>query len=260
MRQTIRALLVNLQVVHALMLRETRTRYGRHRLGYLWALVTPLSWIGMFAAMGYVTGRQPAQGMGMVQYLAVGFCPFLLFRSANSQASGAINSNRGLLYFPQVRPLDLVASRVILEGITMAVVFCIIVSGAWLLGEKVAVDSMLPVMIGFIYALLLGAAVGLMICGLAVVFPAAKQLTQPLLRPLLWISGCFFSGNDLPHSVRDLLFINPLLHVTELVRDGWFTAYQARYASVTYPLMWIVPMAVVGMTLERTARRRVHLT
>ena len=73
MKHFTRAAFVNLQVVHALILRETRTRYGRHHLGYLWAMATPLSWIGMFAAMGYLMDRQPPQGMGMVGCMAAGF-------------------------------------------------------------------------------------------------------------------------------------------------------------------------------------------
>ena len=259
MKDFTRALFVTLQVVHALMMRETRSRYGRHRLGYLWALVGPLGFIGVFAAMYYFVGRSAPHGMGMVQFLATGFCTFLLFRTVNGQAASAINANRGLLYYPQVRPLDLVAARVILEGVAMALVFGIIAGGAGLLGEKVAVDSMLLVMIGFIHSVLLGATLGLTLCGLAVFYPFVTQVRRLMNRPLLFISGCFFAGNDLPPSVSDAFFMNPILHAVELVRSGWFTCYESHHASVTYPLLWIVPMAVIGMTLERVARRQAHL-
>ena len=65
-----------------------------------------------------------------------------------------------------------------------------------------------------------------------------------MTRPLFWLSGLFFAGNDLPPSVRDIFFLNPLLHAVELTRDGWFVSYQTHYANVTYPLTWVVAMGV----------------
>jgi len=36
----LRGLVVQGEVIHALILRETRTRFGAYQLGYLWALLT----------------------------------------------------------------------------------------------------------------------------------------------------------------------------------------------------------------------------
>ena len=44
-----RGSLTQLQVVHALLLRETKTRFGANQLGYLWALIEPSLVIAMFA-------------------------------------------------------------------------------------------------------------------------------------------------------------------------------------------------------------------
>ena len=54
-----RGVLPQLEVIQALILRETRTRFGDHQLGFLWAFIEPLLWILMFYGMYALMGRQP---------------------------------------------------------------------------------------------------------------------------------------------------------------------------------------------------------
>ncbi|MGC4063649.1 MAG: hypothetical protein QM784_03185 [Polyangiaceae bacterium] len=122
----LRGSMVQLQVVYALILRETRTRFGTHRLGYVWALCEPVIFIATFAAMYLVIGRLVPWGLDVVPFLTTGFVPFGLFRESANRSLNAISSNRGLLFYPQVRPLDLVLARVILEFATHFIVFCLI--------------------------------------------------------------------------------------------------------------------------------------
>ena len=113
------AVLGQLEVLHALVLRETRTRFGEHQLGYLWALLEPLLWIGTFWAMYWLLSRSAPDGMELVAFLTTALAPYLLFRHVYSRAATAIGSNRGLLFYPQIQPLDLVWARTVLEFATM---------------------------------------------------------------------------------------------------------------------------------------------
>jgi ABC-type polysaccharide/polyol phosphate export permease len=54
--------------------------------------------------------------------------------------------------------------------------------------------------------------------------------------------------------------LNPVTHIIELVRDGWFPGYGARHSSASYVLAWILVLAFVGLGLERTARRRLEVS
>ena len=91
-------------------------------------------------------------------------------------------------------------------------------------------------------------------------YDAVERLQGPMMRPLFWTSGIFFTANDLPSGVREFFVLNPVLHVIETVRDGWFTAYTARYVDRLYVVSWILGLFFLGLALERVARRRIQLT
>src|SRR5690606_16350271 len=78
-----------------------------------------------------------------------------------------IDGNKGLLFYPDVRPLDLVGARVVLELLTYLTVFAIIMGAVALVDERFAVDSLLLTMVGFGLTAGLGTGLGLVLCGLS---------------------------------------------------------------------------------------------
>jgi capsular polysaccharide transport system permease protein len=249
-----------LQVVHALLLRETKTRFGQNQLGYLWALVQPLLWVGTFAAMYHAFGRLAPPGMSMLAFLTTGIVPFSLFKETANRCLNAIDSNKGLLFYPQVRPLDLVIARVALETVTQLVVFAVMMIGIAIYEGPYRIDSALETVCGLALATGLGAAFGLVCCGLTVFTRSVERLFPALMRILFWISAIFHPVESLPNKIRDIFLLNPVTHAIELVRDGWFPGYQSSHIDEGYAAVWILVMLFFGLSLERVARRRLELT
>lgn len=260
MREIMDGAATQARVVYALSLRETRTRFGKHRLGYLWALLEPLFWIGTFWVMFTVLGRESAAGMDLIPFLATGVIPYNLCVGTADRVSVAIDANKALLFYPQVQPLDLVYARVALEFATYIAVLIIILGGYSLYLGSFTIDSLLTTLVGLIIATTLGGALGLVMSAASVVYPVVQRIKGPLMRPLFWVSGLFFAASVLPSNVRGYLLWNPILHCTEIVRDGFFPQYHAQGASVSYVMMWILGLAFVGLTLERRVRAKVEVT
>ncbi|HEU5076602.1 MAG TPA: ABC transporter permease [Polyangiaceae bacterium] len=248
------------EVLNALILREIKTRFGASSLGYLWALIGPSLWIGTFVGMFYMLDRTAPAGMDTVSFIATGLIPYTLFRETAARAVSAIGANKGLLFYPQIQPLDLVMARIVLEFVTMTLVFAVIIFTAsmWQ-GDSPRVADWLQFVIGFAAAAALGGSLGLVLVGLSVFTPAIERLQGPLLRPLFWFSGIFYTANGLPPVARDVMLYNPVLHVVEFVRSGWFVEYRSQHASISYVCGWIVSLTFVGLLIERAARRRLEL-
>lgn len=77
-----------------------------------------------------------------------------------------------------------------------------------------------------------------------------------MLRPLFFISGTFFSINDMPHSVQPLLLWNPLLHIFELMRSCFSPHYNASLVSLEYAALWALLLLTLGMLMLRANWRR----
>jgi capsular polysaccharide transport system permease protein len=249
-----------LQVVHALILRETRTRFGAHYLGYLWAFIEPSLWILTFFGLFYLTGRGERDGMSVISFLTTGIVPYQLFRDTATRAMSAINANKALLFYPNIQPLDLIIARTLLEAITYISVFAVLLGLAALIEGKLKVDDPISTLAALLVPGLLGGALGLVLCSLSVFNNSVERIVGPVLRPLFWVSGLFFTANDLPVAYRRVVLWNPVLHTVEYVRDSWFVSYRARYLDLSYVFAWIVGCAVAGLTLERMARQRLEVT
>lgn len=260
MRLLYRGVMAQLRVIHALALRETKTRFGHNRAGYLWALLEPIFWIMTFWGLYALAGRQSMAGMPFIPFLATGIVTYLLFYGTLEKVSQAINANRSLLFYPQVHTLDLVFARVVLELVTCIAVFAVLVGGHGLIVQSIEFENLLRVLWGLVLAAMVGMTAGLVFCALNVLSATVERIRAPLLRPMFWISGLFFTAESLPTDIRDALLWNPVLHCVEMVRDGWFPTYHGVHASSAYVLYWIVGLAFVGLTLERAVRRRVQLT
>lgn len=248
------------EVVHALAIRETRTRYGAHRLGYFWAVVEPALFILTFFLVFEVAGREAPVGMSVFTFLATGVLPYLLFAKTTEQVANAINGNKALLFYPQVSPLDLVIARVFLEFVTYFVVFAVLMTIESLYEQRFIVDDPLLVVGGFFLASLLGTGLGLLFCGLAQFSNVVDRARGPIMRPFFWVSGIFFTATTLPLEARSLLLHNPVLHATELTRAGWFTRYEPTFADFSYAVSWALGLLLVGLVLERVVRRRIQVT
>lgn len=248
-----------MEVVHAIVLREIRTRFGSQKLGYLWALLEPSIVIVTFYWFFRITDRQPPAGMDLFSFIATGVVPYTLFANSVVRVSEAINGNKSLLYYPQVRPIDLVMARSALEAATFAAVFLLLLGGRALYVQELRVDSPLHVIAGMAMASLLGTGFGMIFCALGQIAPSVERARGPMMRPLFWVSGIFFTVGMLPEEVRAVMLLNPVLHATEMVRDGWFSGYVG-YQVATYQVSWVLSLLLVGLLLERAVRRKIEMT
>lgn len=255
-----RGFFIQRRVIHAIILREVRTRFGRHQLGYLWAFAETLFWVLTFAGIHYAMGGSPPAGMDILGFLATGIITFIMFRSTVTHCQASVIGNRPLLFYPQVRPLDIALARGLLEAATLFAVFVGLMGANSLLIGELSIAAPLSVVAGLAAAWLLGFGLGMCFMALSIFFPVTDQLVPILLRPMFFVSGLFFTANDLPTELRHYLLYNPLLHAVEWVRDGWFVGYKAHYIDLPYLFGWILVLGYTGVLLERFARRRVELT
>jgi capsular polysaccharide transport system permease protein len=257
--ELVRGYFAQRMIVRAVVLREVRTRFGTDNLGYLWALVGPAAMILMFAAI-FAAGGSSAPTTDVVSFLATGVLTFFFFRNVATRCAAAIDGNKALLFYPQVRPFDLIVARSQLEVVTVAVVFIVLMGGNALWRQQLQVENPLGVVLGLGLAAGLGVSLGLVLCGISAFYSWVDRLTGLLLRPLMWTSGVFYSVNDFPPAIRDMLLLNPVLHCVELTRDSWFPEYTSRYANPVYPLFWVVGLMFLGLVLERVSRRKIEVT
>ncbi|HEN6956346.1 TPA: ABC transporter permease, partial [Escherichia coli] len=112
--------------VHALFLRELRTRFGKYRLGYLWAVLEPAAHLLiMLAIFGFFMHRTMPD-ISFPVFLINGIIPYFIFSNIATRSIGAIEANQGLFNYRPVRPIDTIIARAILEVLIYSIVYLVL--------------------------------------------------------------------------------------------------------------------------------------
>lgn len=244
-------------VLFALLLRELKTRFGGRWLGAIWVVAEPLAHVlVMMLLFGYWRQRV-LPGVDYVMFLITGLMPFFMFKSLALRLMEAIDANRALFGYRQVKPMDALISRAVLEiGIYSLVYLLVLGLLAWL-GLQVMPDHPLE-LIAVSGALLVGGfGTGLTLAVLTNDLPQARMLVRIAFFPLYLISGVVFPLHSLPVDAAQWLLWNPVLHALEVSRHFYFNGYQSiPQASGAFVAAFALTMLGLGLSLYRVRRQR----
>ncbi len=244
----------SLRTISALVLREMSTRYGRTPGGYIWSLLEPIAAI-LFLSLGFsLIIKTPPLGTSFLLFYTTGFLPFNMYNMIAGTTSSALNYSKPLLKFPAVTWLDAIIARLLLNSLTNILIMILLVGGVYyVVDARSTVD--IPLALGAVFlSILVGLAVGTVNCTLMGLFPLWALTWSIVTRPLFLASGVLFLYRDLPETAQNILWYNPLIHITGMVRAAFYSSYDATYANVTY----IVGVSLALLTLGLILLGRYH--
>ncbi|MDD9899944.1 MAG: ABC transporter permease [Alphaproteobacteria bacterium] len=247
---------IQARVVWALILREMQTKHGRKDIGYLWAMFEPIMLMGIFFALFAYRGMTEHAGMPLVPFLLTGILPVVTMRKIANGISTAELFAKPLLIYRQVTVLDAMIARVILEGATFFVVFAFLVFVACATGYSQPPHDLLAVVISLFMIIFFGMSAGFFQNVLTTFWPVFNRIMSHIWRLLLFVSCVFYTLRDVPAQVRDVLYYNPLVHLIELFREGFFVSFETSIPGYGYVAIMAVVSLFIGLLSERMIRFR----
>ncbi len=247
----------HLRIMSALILREMSSIYGRNPGGYVWAILEPLGAIVIMALAFSLVLRTPSLGSSFILFYASGMLPFVLYIDVQRVTANAFRFSRPLLRYPVVSWVHAVFARFILYMLTGSVVTAIIMSGIL---ANVGTNAPLRfeyLVVAMLAAGCLGLGVGLVNSLVFAVWPMWKTIWSIISRPLFLASGVLYIYEDLPTAAQDVLWYNPLIHVTTIFRQGIFTTYSPSFVSSEYVFGLAITLTAFGLLLLRRHYLRV---
>jgi capsular polysaccharide transport system permease protein len=250
-----RVLTVQGRVLWALMLREMATRFGTLRAGYVFALVEPASQVIVLYIVHLAIVTPTPHFIPMFIFFITGVLPWSTFSGTVRRVQGAVAANQALLMYPQVSGLDVVLGRAIVEIATMTAVLAIMAGLALVIeGGTLPQDPLMAIVV-FWSAWLLGTSLGLILTVLDQFLPTLSRLLNFVLAFGFFLSGVFFTADQIPSNALPYLLWNPMLHINEMMRSAWFTVYDSQVADPVFVAITITAMLMLGLAGERLLRR-----
>ena len=180
-----------------------------------------------------------------------------MFKDTMQQLQGAISQNSSLMAFPQVTTFDVIVARALLEFAVLIVVLSVLLLGAGAIGYDISIEDPLLVFAACGLLSIMGLGMGFIFAALTPILPASRQVASAVMgRPLFLGSGLFYTAETLPPAVRDVLLLNPLLHLIELVRSAYFVEFDSAYGSWSYATTSAFTLLAFGMLVHQALRRR----
>lgn len=246
---------IQARVIHALMLRELHTRFGRENIGFLWIMVEPLLFAGLVAIMWRYMKGPEEHGISIVAFVVTGYIPITLFRHAVSRSISIFVANGSLLYHRQVKILDFILVRFMIEllGGMMAFVF---IAGVLILFDEFPFPDDFGMLIGgwALYAL-----VTLSLCFIIGPLSEMSEVVEKFVPVTTYImipfSGSFTMASWLTPTVRDYMLWSPFVNAMEIMRAGVWGDNVTVYYNVWNPLGFAMVCMVIGLALCRRVRR-----
>ncbi len=235
--------------VVALVLREMATRYGRSPGGYVWALLEPLGMIIILGIAFSLLLRSPPLGNSFLLFYATGFLPFNLYQQLAATISRALVFSKSLLLYPAVTWVDAVLARFVLNALTGLLVTLVLISGLLFFTDSRTIIDIGPVVQGLSLALLLGFGLGVFNCALVGLFDIWGQVWSIATRPLFLMSGIIYLYDAMPDGLRAVLWWNPLIHIVNIMRTGFFPSYKPDDISITYVVSWGLVTTFLGVVM-----------
>lgn len=243
------SLAIQKRVIGALLMREIISRYGRNNIGFLWLFVEPLMMTLLILMMWKFLRADQLSSLNIVAFTLTGYPMAMMWRNASNRAIGAISANASLLYHRNVRVLDTIFSRVLLEvaGATIAqiAIMALLLAVRWI--EWPA--DIFYMLMAWILMALFALGLGLVICSIAFKFEAFGKLWSTLSFIMLPLSGAFFFVASLPHQAQEYLLWIPMVHGTEMFRQGYFGSSVLTLENPWFLLLCDLVLLFVGLAL-----------
>lgn len=244
-------------VLFAIVLRELRTRIGRHWTGILWTIFEPLAHVLVILTLFGYLRNIASSVMEFPVFLVSGLMPFFLFRSLSQRLNDAIESNRGLFSYRQVKPLDTVLGRGVVECLTWIAVLLFTLSILQWLGFSAVPRQPLKFFGVAAVTALLGGALGLLLAVVTQGQPRVRSVVRMLYGPLYITSGVIWNVDKLPPGYFDWLSWNPMLHLVDLSRNAFEPLHPLHVGlGWSFPAAFTLVLLALALAMYRRDRQK----
>ncbi|WP_189676620.1 ABC transporter permease [Sphingomonas glacialis] len=245
------------RVVWALLLREMLTRYGRHNIGFLWLFVEPMLFTLGVTALWTLTKSVHGVGLPIIAFALTGYSSVLLWRNMPARSIGAIKPNLSLMYHRQVKVLDVLFARLLLEAagatISFVVLSVIFLSVGWLTPP----EDVLQVIGGWLVLAWFGMSSALLLTAWSEQSELVEKLWHPASYLLFPLSGAAFLVDILPVEAQKIVLYLPMVHCTEFIRDGFFGSKFHAHYNMPYAIIVCAVFTLLALAQLRKVSREV---
>ncbi|HHD79884.1 MAG TPA: hypothetical protein ENK98_09695 [Epsilonproteobacteria bacterium] len=246
-----------LAVQKALFLRELGMRFSVSKTGLFWTFFEPFMQVFVMVLIKMVIFGKAGDNFDFAAFLALNFTAYNMFKNITTKSMGSFTANRGLFIYKQVKPIDTIIGRAMVEVfITGIIILAFIAIGSYF-GFDLNIKHLPMVALGFIWLILFSFAFGLFIAVSNTFYPSVGRTLNIFMIFLMFGSAVFYSIDMIPPHLQTFLLYNPLTHFMEMIHGYYFYVLNDQYVDYNYMLLWTLSLLYAGLWFYRRLEERI---
>jgi capsular polysaccharide transport system permease protein len=218
-------------------------------------MAEPLLFAGL-VGMTWRYMRGPEEhGVSIVAFIASGYIPLTFFRHAIIRCTRVFSVNGSLLYHRQVKVLDFIFVRFLIEVIGAMMAFVFIGAVLFSLNEFPVPADLSAVFVGWFLYCMFTFSLCLVLAPLSEMSEVLEKLMPVTLYIMIPFAGTFNMVSWLTPKVQQIMLYSPFVSPMELIRYGLFGDRVHAIWDLTVPVTATIVFTLIGLTLCRRVRR-----
>ncbi|WP_025565863.1 ABC transporter permease [Psychromonas sp. SP041] len=211
-------------VIFAIFLREIKSNFS-DKFGLSWALVSPMLMVVVMVAIRGALDSGETHGMPTIYFIVYGVVLIQFFLGVLEKVSRSIQKNKPLYAFRQVQPISSIIAIAGFELLVKIFLVIVLMTIAFFAHFDLYMNDPIEVIFIVLRVWLIAMSVGMILSLAGCYVPEVNKLQVFITRPVFFISGIFFSLQDIPREYWHYLDWNPILHAVELIRYSGYPNY-----------------------------------
>ena len=246
-----------LAVQNALFLRELSMRFSSGRMGIFWTFFEPFFQIMVFVLIKLLLFNSGDNHFDFAVFLALNFTAFNMFKNIVIKSTGSFKANKALFLYKQVKPIDTIVARTMVEVFITAIIILIFLFIGFYFDFDMAIDDLSMVSFGFLWLIIFAFSFAVVVAVLNVFVESIGKIVGFFMTALMFGSAVFYYIEILPLELQHWLMYNPLAHFMEMIHGFYFEALDDKFVSYEYISLWTITLLYIGLWLYVKLEKRI---
>lgn len=246
-----------LAVQKALFLRELNMRLSVSRTGLFWTFFEPFFQVFVFVSIKILLFGQVASNFDFAVFLALNFTAFNMFKNIVNKSMGAFTANKGLFVYKQVKPIDTVIARAMVEVFITGIIILIFIMIGFYFEFDMNVKNLELVSLGFLWLIVFSFSLALVFAVANTFSNSVSNIVGIIMYPLIFASAVFYTVDMLSPELQAIILYNPLTHFMEMIHGSYFYTLDVKHVDYIYMMYWTIPFLFAGLWLYMKLEKRI---
>ncbi len=198
-------------------------RYGHENIGFFWIIGEPLLLTCGVMVLWSLTGQtHGSEDVGVIPFALTGYTALTLWRHVVLKSMRVMSFGSGLVYHQNVKFLDVLLARGLLETLGIFAAFLVAWLPLWLVGACPGFNDPLLLVGGYLLCAWFAFAFSIIIAALSEMSESMHQFIGPAMYWTMPFTGAFFFVEWLPPQGKAIMLLSPMVNSVEMFRAELF--------------------------------------